>query len=225
MMTGLSGTGQSGKKYYYYYSCVHARKNQCAKKAVSKDRIEDLVLTETRKLLTTERINIIAKAVVEFSEQESDSSELKRFERLLKENQKATHNLVKALESGQVIDVIAEQIKVRQQEKQQLEKTITEEASKHHMLTIQEVRFFLHKLKDGDINDIKYRKTLINVLVNRIYLYDDKMTILYNTQDGQSTFPVEQNSLPKGRLVEAGRIGPRKRWRICSHSMRRKLPV
>lgn len=205
MMTGLSGAGQSGKKYYYY-SCVQARKNQCAKKAVSKDWIEDLVVTETRKLLTTERINIIAKAVVEFSEQESDSGELKRLERLLKENQKATHNLVKALESGQVIDVIAEQIKVRQQEKQQLEKAIAEESSKHHVLTIQEVRFFLHKLKDGDINDIKYRKTLINVLVNRIYLYDDKMTILYNTQDGQSSFPFGQNSLPKGQLVEAGRI-------------------
>jgi hypothetical protein len=108
------------------------------------------------------------------------------------------------LESGQVIDVIAEQIKVRQQEKQQLEKAIAEESSKHHVLTIQEVRFFLHKLKDGDINDIKYRKTLINVLVNRIYLYDDKMTILYNTQDGQSSFPIGQNSLPKGQLVEAG---------------------
>jgi len=173
MMTGLSGAGQSSKKYYYC-SCVQARKNQCTKKAVSKDWIEDLVVTETRKLLTTDRINIIAKAVVEFSEQESDSGELKRLERLLKENQKATHNLVKALESGQVIDVITEQIKVRQQEKQQLEKAIAEESSKHHVLTIQEVRLFLHKLKDGDINDIKYRKTLINTLVNRIYLYTIK---------------------------------------------------
>ena len=71
------------------------------------------------------------------------------------------------------------------------------------MPTIQEVRFFLHKLKDGDINDIKYRKTLINVLENRISLYDDKMTIPCHTQDGQSSFPVEQNSLPKGRLANA----------------------
>ena len=51
------------------------------------------------------------------------------------------------------------------------------------------------------------------------------MTILYNTQDGQSSFPIGQNSLPKGRLVEAGRIGHRKRWLICSHFNRRKSPI
>ena len=39
-----------------------------------------------------------------------------------------------------------------------------------------------------------------NVRKGQILLYDDKMTILYNTQDGQSSFPIGQNSLPKGRL-------------------------
>lgn len=129
MMTGLSGTGKSGKKYFYY-SCVQARKNQCAKKVVSKDWIEDLVVTETRKLLTTERINIIVKEVVALSKRESNSPELNRLKRLLQENGGATHNLVKALEQGQVIDVISDQIKFRQQEKRELENAIAKESAK-----------------------------------------------------------------------------------------------
>ncbi len=38
-------------------------------------------------------------------------------------------------------------------------------------------------MKNGDINDIKYRRALISVLINKIYLYDDKATIIFNTQD------------------------------------------
>lgn len=53
-------------------------------------------------------------------------------------------------------------------------------------------------------SSLKHRKALINTLVNKVYLFDEKMTILYNTKDGQSSYPFEQKGLPKGRLVEAG---------------------
>ncbi|HOO51764.1 MAG TPA: recombinase family protein, partial [Alphaproteobacteria bacterium] len=160
MMTGLSGAGQSGKKYYYY-SCVQARKNLCSKKVVSKNWIEDLVVSETHKLLTSERINLIAKEVVALTKRESNTTELNRLKRLLSENEKATCNLIKALEQGKAVDVIAGQIQARQQEKLNLENAIAEESSKYPVLSVQEVRFFLHQLQKGDINDMKYRKTLV----------------------------------------------------------------
>ena len=49
------------------------------------------------------------------------------------------------------------------------------------------VHFFLRKLKDGNVDDIKYRKTLINVFINKIYLYDDKLTIIFNSGDNPVT--------------------------------------
>ena len=33
------------------------------------------------------------------------------------------------------------------------------------------------------IKDIKYRQMLINVLVYRVYIYDDSLTIMFTTQD------------------------------------------
>ena len=50
-----------------------------------------------------------------------------------------------------------------------------------------QVKFFLTQIRDGDANDPKYRKTLVTVLVNAIYLYDDKMTLILNVGDN----PVE----------------------------------
>lgn len=53
----------------------------------------------------------------------------------------------------------------------------------HVRVEVPPVKFFLNDLKNGDINDVKYRRALITVLINKIYLYDDKVTIIFNTQN------------------------------------------
>ena len=87
-MIGISGTSKTGK-IHNYYTCTNGRKKLCDKKAVKKDYIENLVVEECRKLLTTENINKIASEVVAICEKEKDNSNLKRLNKLLKENQKA----------------------------------------------------------------------------------------------------------------------------------------
>ena len=66
----------------------------------------------------------------------------------------------------------------------------------------------------GNINDLKYRQSLIDVFVHKIYLFDTdggknkKLTILCLTGDSQlseiSLDDLESSS--KGLLVEAGRV-------------------
>ena len=46
------------------------------------------------------------------------------------------------------------------------------------------------------------------MLVNKIYLYDDKMTILCNTQDGHFDVDLKEVSSLKGHLVEARGVEP-----------------
>lgn len=58
--------------------------------ALAKAYIEDLVFAETRKLLTKENIDRIAKEVVLLCERETDTGNLKRLQKLLKENERAT---------------------------------------------------------------------------------------------------------------------------------------
>lgn len=201
-MTGISGTSKTGTKYHYYQCVTNRRDKSCHKKTVSKAYIEDLVIKETRKLLTKENIDRIAKEVVRLCEQEKDTDNLKQLKRLLKENERATENLFKALESGQIVDVIAERISQKKRERNELEQQILVETSSHPTPTVNEVRFFLNQFRKGDVNDLKYRQALVDTFVNRIYLYDDKMTVLYNTQDSHSDVTIDDLSSSRVVLVE-----------------------
>ena len=207
-MTGISGKGKMGKKYHYYQCVTNRRDKSCKKKTVSKDYIEDLVIIETRKLLTKENIDRIATEVVRLCEQDKNTDNLKRLKKLLKENERATENLFKALESGQIVEVLAERITQKKKEHQELEQMILVEESTHIVPTVDEVRFFLNQFRKGSINDAKYRQALVDTFINRIYLYDDKMTVLYNTQDSHLEVTIDDISLSRVGLVEPRGIEP-----------------
>ena len=50
-------------------------------------------------------------------------------------------------------------------------------------LTVDEVKFFLTQLRNSRADNLEYRKTLITVFVNAIYLFDDRLTIFFNSGD------------------------------------------
>ena len=187
---------------------TNRKDKSCKKGTVNKSYIEELVITETRKLLTRDNIDKIASEVVLLCEQERNTDNLKRLKRLLKENERATENLLKALESGQLIDILAERISQKKKEHDDLERQIFMEKTSNTVPTVNEIRFFLNQFRKGDINDAKYRQALVDTFVNKIYLYDDKMTVLYNTQDSHSEMTLDNASLSRVGLVEPRGIEP-----------------
>lgn len=182
MMTGFSGTSKTGKMYRYY-ACTKAKKKLCNKKSVGKDYIEDLVVDKCRELLTDENIEMIATAVVEIAERDREHSNVRRLEKLLADNEKAVNNLMKALEVGEIVEQITARIKEKNEERKELEKQLALENATLVNITIPQVKFFLTHIRDGIANDDKYRKTLVTILVNAIYLYDDKITLILNVGD------------------------------------------
>ena len=197
-----------GKNYFYYQCVTNRRDKSCEKKAISKSRIEDLVITKTRKLLTRENIDRIASEVVRLCEQERNTDNLKSLKKLLKENERATENLFKALEGGQLIDILAERISQKKKEHDDLERQILLEETTNTVPTVNEIRFFLNQFRKGDINDVKYRQALVDTFINKIYLYEDKMTVLYNTQDSHTEITLDNTSLSRVGLVEPRGIEP-----------------
>ena len=133
-MTGVSGKGKMGKKYFYYQCVTNRKDKSCKKGTVNKSYIEELVITETRKLLTRDNIDKIASEVVLLCEQERNTDNLKRLKRLLKENERATENLLKALESGQLIDILAERISQKKKEHDDLERQIFMDTEENSMI-------------------------------------------------------------------------------------------
>ncbi len=207
MMVGVSGTSRNGSTYNYY-SCNMSRKKQCEKRTVSKDYLEDLVVKETKKILTDKNIDRIAKEVVALCEKEKNNENVGRLRKLLKENEKATDNLMKALEQGQIADIVADRIAQKKAEREELQKQIIQEENQYPVLTIPQVKFFMGRFKSGNVNDMKYRKALVDTFIRKITLYEDKMTILYNTQDGQSSVPLNEECSYKGTMVEHSGFEP-----------------
>lgn len=112
MMTGYGGTGKSGTAYRYYV-CKSAKKKACRKKVVNKQKIEDRVVLECRKLLTDSNIEKIALAAAAACEADYDSSAIKRIKAAIQEADAAIENLWKTLERRQAVDMIAERIEKR----------------------------------------------------------------------------------------------------------------
>ncbi len=182
MMTGYGGTGKSGTAYRYY-ACKNAKKKTCRKKVVNKQKIEDRVVLECRKLLTDSNIEKIARSVATACEADYDTSAIKRIKAAIQEADNAIENLWKALERGQAVDMITERIEKRKKEKDELQGQLAVEMGKQVTFTAPQIKAFLYSLKRGNINDENNRRGLVNIFLRAIYLYDDKMTLILNGGD------------------------------------------
>lgn len=177
------------------------------------------MVNECRKLLTNENIKKIANSISKISESEKDTAHLKFLKKALSENERKHKNALNAIIECDLESVrksLYEQIPILEKEHSELQKQIALEEKNFPVLTVPMVHFFLRKLKDGNVDDIKYRKTLINVFINKIYLYDDKLTIIFNSGDNPVTIndlllsEIEDNSKKAEGLFLDGVASPTK---------------
>ncbi len=200
-ITGISGTSRN-KTIHQYYQCSNNKKKKYILKPVKKHYIEDLVIESVMKILTADKINTIAKNICKLPEKESNTNTLKILKKKIKENETATNNLIKALESGKAVDIISAQIEKRRLEKQNLEIQIAREKILKSKLEIDQVKFFLEKFLDGDISDINFRQSLIDAFINKVYLFQDKLYVICNAKDSKIEIPLHDTLCShKGRLV------------------------
>ena len=181
---------------------------------ISKEYIEDLVLAECRKMLSPINIDKIAKEVASICEAEQGTSYLQSLKRSLSSNMRKQKNAMNAILETDAPEIRADLYKEVSQLKQdceKLEKQIAAESAVLPTLTEPKIKFFLTSLRDGSITDIKYKKMLIAILVNTIYLYDDKVTITFNSGDVPVTIDdillskiSEGTSCPEGLIIKDG---------------------
>lgn len=182
MMTGISGTSKTGA-IHNYYTCNGRKKKLCSKKNVQKDYIEDRVVRLARAQLSDENIAKIANAVVAACEKEKGNGDYKRLEKLRRDTEKQKSSLVDALKYGKATETLLEEIAKLESSQEDIDRELMLEKTKNMDLTVEQITFFLTKLRGGDIDDIKHRRILITVLVNAVYLYDDRVTVIFNSSD------------------------------------------
>lgn len=212
-MVGTSGTSRSGIVYKYYI-CNKALKKKCNKKNISKDIIEDLVISECEKILIDDNINNIAHKAYEISqENNSQNCLIKALEKQIRKVNKQIENLLLALANGENVDLINQKVTENRVELTRLQSQYNTEKNKISSLTEKQIKKFLVKLKNKQIDEIKYRKLLVSLLVNKIYVYDDEVTIIFNVGDKSITVTKEllqeiNTNLKNDRCSNLEHLGP-----------------
>lgn len=188
-MTGTSGTGKSGKVYYYYQD-----RKGCGRK-VRKDALEESVAEAVRDALSKEaNREKIADLVCEYSESEDPTPQSDVISAELKEIQAAYGNILKAIEQGVIPPGAKERIdELKSQEDTLREELKVAEALEAVAMDRDRVLFWLEQIAQTEDT-----KTLIDVFVSKVVLLGDNLHIVMHFDD---------NDGPTGKVAALDRGG------------------
>lgn len=197
-MIGESGKGHNGS-FYSYYTCRNRKKfHTCKKKNEKKDFVEWYVVEQTVEyVLTPSRMDRIAAAVVKEYEKEFGSGPVKEKERQIRKIEKELDNLVDAV--AEAPKAARARIYARMEEleadKADLEIDVAKlKIAQNIRFTESEVKAWMKQFCNGNPLDEEFRRRIIDVFINSVYLYDSRVIIFYNIHGGKqvSYIDVEQ---------------------------------
>ena len=186
-LCGESGTSRTGL-VHHYYKCVSVKKKRTEyhKKPVRKDWIEDLVVRETMKMLMDDAaIEAIVSKLMELQDRENVNLPL--YERQLHETETAINNLLNAIQQGILTKSTKARLEELESARDELENRIACEKLAKPKISAEFMTFWLHRFRQLDVKQKSHRKMLIDVFINAIFLYDDKMVITFNYKEGTET--------------------------------------
>ena len=186
-LCGESGTSHTGN-VHHYYKCVSVKKKrqECHKKSVKKDWIEDLVVSETMKMVMDDKaIEAIVSMLMDLQDRENVNLPL--YEQQLREADTAIQNLLNAIQQGILTKSTKSRLEELEATKEELETRIACEKLAKPKVSAEFMTFWLHRFRKLDVRQKSHRKMLIDTFINAIFLYDDKLVITFNYKDGTDT--------------------------------------
>ena len=186
-LCGESGTSRTGK-VHHYYKCVSVKKKrtECHKKSVRKEWIEDLVVSETMKIvMDDEATEAIVSMLMDLQDRENVNLPL--YEQQLREADTAIQNLLNAIQQGILTKSTKGRLEELEATKEELETKIACEKLAKPKVSAEFMTFWLHRFRKLDVRQKSHRKMLIDTFINAIFLYDDKMVITFNYKEGATT--------------------------------------
>ena len=223
-MQGVSGTGKSGNKWYYYY-CGNTRgKNKtCDKKQVSRDRLERAVVDFTvRYILQEEVLEELARKVHAAQERQNDTaSEIAFYEKKLADNKKSIANVLRAIESGAATQTLPARLQELENEQAVILGEISFLKGKRLAFTEDQILFALMKHLEpypGE-SEQDYRRRIISDFVSEVYLYDDRLLIYFNISSEDGKLKSADLSNIEGGEFDEGLVSSTKNKAICQRQM------
>ena len=191
-MIGDSGRGNHGK-IYYYYSC-RGRKNDriCKKNNEAKDNLELYVVEQTKKyVFTAKSMKYIASNLMTAIKNEQSSNVISAIEKRLAQIERELNkcfDMIMKTDVQSLLDKANSHALDLQAEKYDLTAELNAlKITQRLDLTVDGIMAWLESFSKGDVHDFSYQEKIINAFIKAVYVYDDRITILYNTPANNKT--------------------------------------
>jgi hypothetical protein len=127
---------------------------------------------------------LIATKVIELVEADAaDTSDVTYYESELKETRKQIKNIVDMIANGVANKSIADKLTELENYERDILTNLEFAKIKKPTLTKEQIIFWLESFRKGDMNDVEYKKRIVNTLIHSVYVYDtdgDKRKIVLN---------------------------------------------
>lgn len=201
-MAGESGTARNGDTYYYYKCTSRKRRiKPCDKNTEHKEWIEEYAVRVTLAQLTDERIEAISTKASELLLKEAqENSLLPTLKDMLRDVEKRIKNIIDLMEQGIATASTKERLLELESQKADLNARIASEDMKKPLLSKERIMYWLYSFKNGDMNNLEYRRRVIDTLLNSIYVYDlndgkgRRLVFTFNVS-GQNTTTIDVSDI------------------------------
>ena len=182
-MCGVSGTSSTGAKHRYYHCRTAKMKKACEKKRILKDFIETAVTDITMQLF--DNMPLLNRVVDNcYALQNQKSANLPALGNQLTQTIKEIDNVMTAIKQGIITATTKDTLLKLEQEKETLEISIAKEHIERPVLTKEQIKFWICKFSNTNLDVQEQKQRLIDVFVNGVYVYHDKLLVTFNYQDG-----------------------------------------
>ncbi len=193
MMAGESGRSHTGTVHCYYKCGTRKRsgKEACSLKPVRKEPLEQFVVkTALEKVLNDRVIDLLADKLLEY--QSKENTRLPVLQAELKEVKRRIDNLVAAIEQGILTPSTKSRMEELEQQREELETSVLQEQIETPPITREQILFWFDQFCYGDPADIAFQEKVIDCFVNSIYLFDDRIVVNFNYQEGGRPVSLEE---------------------------------
>lgn len=186
MMIGESGKGRNGTIHRYYKCGAAKRRQGCHKKAVKKDWIEHIAVMYTiQRVFQDDLIAQIADELVALQNTEDNSLPLLR--RQLADTERGIENMLNAIQQGIFTSSTRQRLEELEQLRDNVKASILQAELEHPQYSREDIIEWISRFRYGDPNDKAYQRQIIDIFLNSIYVFDDKLVFTYNYKNGSQT--------------------------------------
>lgn len=181
---GMSGTGKTGRRWYYYACNGKTRRKGCKLPNVKQTTIEAHVVWILMRLLSdTENLASIAVDIArEYQSRDDSGAYLDSLKQQEKDAEKSINNLIRAMEAGAVSEALATRLNALETQRNALLEQIEAETIKRELTGNQTtIQAFFEKFARAqlEINDIETAEQILDYFVSKIYVYPDPLRVVF----------------------------------------------